>query len=705
VVSSDFDSEMSNFESDIESVTLQRRPLEGRRERRKPRRPGMWAGSHVKPPTMDPATRQTVRQQLKQQTTAWQMIARREVSMSSHQTRQSGTGLKLIGGTIVLLFGVAGYFLYAFPAGGTDTTGQAALDPKLAELKEAGYTVHELRSEGYEYSTKQLRAAGFSEEELTNPPPPPVPHPPAPDVALLVKEINSQYANGKPSPRLEEAGVLIHQLDAMDDGRRSIDGGRTPWLPCPARDAFNVETWCRPFSDRFSASVVSSRLPFFFSSRKSGFVLDPAHASMLCSYPRDGGSMHRLCEPPGASSSCSPGCWGTHEQQHHCQRWMVPCYTDLEEMLALHEKRHPFDELDECEQGNGCMYNEVILDAAAWVAALPKTIRAVFFPSSASVAEEQRAREIHRDYIESYGLSAHEVPLLRLAVTNPAAPFEETSGPLSSGKCDAMLDDAHGKLWRMWGRESWRLREMGEGGCWGTADQAADYFAQTLSGSECDVNWYEGASGSLGEQQSRPQFTQPAPALLGFDDTIFIFCSQVLHRQTWFSGEASLFNSEVANRCVEANQNILRLVSQRVPWNMCQNLRWVMCAARGKLPGQDSSRMHFATAPKALDVDTWYRPTSWPCDEGQGCPEGLYSVGDVYFVEICLLREICANGDDLFHLDRGGIFECNVDDAAFQSLAEKLQQSLRLHPPPPPITSDGRPALPMLPKEHTTGLG
>uniref|UniRef100_A0A7S3ADA6 Uncharacterized protein n=1 Tax=Haptolina ericina TaxID=156174 RepID=A0A7S3ADA6_9EUKA len=141
----------------------------------------------------------------------------------------------------------------------------------------------------------------------------------------------------------------------------------------------------------------------------------------------------------------------------------------------------------------------------------------------------------------------------------------------------------------------------------------------------------------------------------------------------------------MAHRCVDANRNILRLLSSRVPWNMCQNLQWVLCAARGELPGQSSPTIHFATAPQDLDLDTWHHPTSWPCDTDSGCPHGMFSVGDVFFAEIMLLQQVCSNGPELFQLKKGDHFKCSLDRGRYDQLATLLQSSMKTHPPPPPI--------------------
>lgn len=54
---------------------------------------------------------------------------------------------------------------------------------------------------------------------------------------------------------------------------------------------------------------------------------------------------------------------------------------------------------------------------------------------------------------------------------------------------------------------------------------------------------------------------------------------------------------------------------------MCQNLQWLVCAGKGRLPGQGGRAMHFATPPSKLDTRTWITPISYPCEHG-GCGVG-----------------------------------------------------------------------------------
>jgi hypothetical protein len=131
----------------------------------------------------------------------------------------------------------------------------------------------------------------------------------------------------------------------------------------------------------------------------------------------------------------------------------------------------------------------------------------------------------------------------------------------------------------------------------------------------------------------------------------------------------------VRNRgSIKANENVLRIIRSEWPWDMCQNLAWELCALRGKLPGQGGRRVHFATAPKDLDVDVWDHPTDWPCGVG-GCGKSQFAASAVFFAEVCLMRKLCRNGNIIFTLGVGEIFECDVSEDALHDLVRSLQAS------------------------------
>ena len=454
------------------------------------------------------------------------------------------------------------------------------------------------------------------------PAPPPSPHrspPPLSPTALL----NARYLHGQSSNDTAAAGILIHQLDGIDLGDLRDDFGRLkkPWMPCPQTGM----TWCSDIGDRLSASIINARLPHLFSDVAAGFIVNP-RAEILCSFPKDGGTMPYKCtaDERGREAGCVPGCYGPGRLRTRCDNLLKGCYDPEHVQNMLEDQVHvPPDRCDRCSQGNGCRYNEVrrptvgrpaqkrlrkgtppdapvvcqsqiVLDAAAWVRDLPHTIQGVFFPRGGDVA---KAREIHKQFVDHFGMRASDLPFLQLDVQNPTRPFEtailEDPGlpippafSLTSKKCHALMSEPTSKFWTLWGSKAWEKLPNGEKGCW-TAQGGADFFFDdVLGGDQCDANWYEGAKGNLGRPEMRPPFTAEAPALLGFDESIYAFCSTLVGQPPNFiKADGGLdFNAELAQRCVDANINILRIISStRKPWTMCQNLRWVLCALTGKV--------------------------------------------------------------------------------------------------------------------------
>ena len=52
----------------------------------------------------------------------------------------------------------------------------------------------------------------------------------------------------------------------------------------------------------------------------------------------------------------------------------------------------------------------------------------------------------------------------------------------------------------------------------------------------------------------------------------------------------------------------------------------------------------------------------------------LCTAQDVLYLEVCVFNEICANGADLFNLEVGQPFRCDLHDAKFEELALMLQE-------------------------------
>ena len=252
-----------------------------------------------------------------------------------------------------------------------------------------------------------------------------------------------------------------------------------------------------------------------------------------------------------------------------------------------------------------------------------------------------------------------------------------------------LRDDTH--LFRlMWAAEPLMQREQPHAdgrpvrpSCWDVSrDQrgahrssAEAYFQGVLQGSSCGTNWYEGNPGELGQRYKPPFFESNAPALLGFDESIDGYCAAQP------TARSRRYGSGHAANCVHANLNILSLYGQRVPYNLCRNLEWQVCAAKNLLPGQrggEETSIVFSRAPSSLDVTA---ASSKPLGQCRGwrpmgttwdCASTGYATDDIFFLEVCIFSQICKNGAELFLLQPGEPFKCKFKGALLHELKEIL---------------------------------
>ena len=239
----------------------------------------------------------------------------------------------------------------------------------------------------------------------------------------------------------------------------------------------------------------------------------------------------------------------------------------------------------------------------------------------------------------------------------------------------------------MWAAEEYGKMSQGAA-CWNRqrdnawAEQDSHtYFADAASGRHCNTNWYEGNGGQLGAEGHIWQFggSEGAPALLGFDDTIDHACHK---------GQGC---HEHAECCVKHNYNILSLYGWRVPYNICRNLEWQTCAAKGLIPGQKDRKIVFAIEPRGVTPDGsngrklgvcgGWTPAKTPIGGAFG-----YATEDIFYLEICLFHHICRNGNELFQLGVGDPFVCDFSQEAFDELEVMLSQTPRPADPPDPKT-------------------
>jgi len=208
-----------------------------------------------------------------------------------------------------------------------------------------------------------------------------------------------------------------------------------------------------------------------------------------------------------------------------------------------------------------------------------------------------------------------------------------------------MMRNPSHKFWSMWDSWSFGTRKKGKAGCWASYG-GRDFFDRMKSGQGCDKPWMLGGE----------HFKAPAPALLGFDQAILEFCLTKLGRwhKVWFAP-----NGEIAAECSRANENVLRV--READWNVCVNAQWQACAATGHLPGQESNIMHFVTPPSSLMLEAL-----------EGSKVDGYRMEDVYYLELCVLNEICENGGDIFGTQPDDSFRCRHSPARFDAFRELM---------------------------------
>ena len=234
------------------------------------------------------------------------------------------------------------------------------------------------------------------------PPPVPPPLPPCPPPMPVVDQVNMRFQHGGPSSDPSMAGVIVHQFDGQEDAVKR-------WLPCP------IDAWCSEFSDRFAASVINKRAAYLFNT-DGGLIfrMSPGHLNRIyCSFQADGGSMTATCLPPGASDTCLPGCW--KDQPNWCTQerpWQCAFRPEhLGTMMQMQEDTH------------SAVYNEIILSTEHFMRHLPSSLEAMFVTSPS----DMQTRRAHRQFLDTYSLTAREIPLLLYTKNSKQGPFSELS--------------------------------------------------------------------------------------------------------------------------------------------------------------------------------------------------------------------------------------------------------------------------------------
>jgi len=243
--------------------------------------------------------------------------------------------------------------------------------------------------------------------------------------------------------------------------------------------------------------------------------------------------------------------------------------------------------------------------------------------------------------------------LTSLALLLLTSPVAMAAAAFDHAHCTFLLQNRQSQFHKLWGADGWKKREAwrNDPTCW--EGDGWPLFDNAWWGRGCDRNWYSGTPGQLGQWNGgpdkdwvTPHFTEPAPALLGWDRNINWHCHGT--------------DANHAEACVKSNVNILSLFGQGA-YSVCRNLEWQVCAAQGALPGQGGNSIVFSTAPKALTQTGGDFPLAG-CNSyaPRGCGDG-YASGDIFYLEVCMYDAMCANRESLWQIEAGEAWHCDLD--------------------------------------------
>jgi len=224
---------------------------------------------------------------------------------------------------------------------------------------------------------------------------------------------------------------------------------------------------------------------------------------------------------------------------------------------------------------------------------------------------------------------------LRTDSNRPLSPARavKQAGLLTGETCSAMVRNPAHKFYILWAVRGWSSRKKGEPGCW-DVNWNDDWFDWVSHGSNCEQDW----GGNL-----------KAPTVFGFKESMTAYCDE-------HGGHAT----DPGVACRGAHLNILRTGN----WNMCRNVEWMHCVVQGKANwgGGGSGEIIFTHGPKFLNIDAFNAQPGW------------YVENDIYYLEVCVLSEMCSNYEDIFRKGHGDSFFCAFDPARWAVLGRDLSR-------------------------------
>lgn len=268
-----------------------------------------------------------------------------------------------------------------------------------------------------------------------------------------------------------------------------------------------------------------------------------------------------------------------------------------------------------------------------------------------------RLDNLTRDWIRTYQRGFQGFRRHRL-VAPPAMP-PPNGTTLGVGTCASMLANRSHVFRSFWGAPWLRMYPL----CMPLKPMLMEaWVAEMEAGLTCGRNWFAGSPAGCADQSVLPAFTRPAPAAIGFDDPLAERCADKL------KPAAPAGRGDHKRVCIERNYNVLSLFSDAPSYDVCRNLEWLVCAAKGALPGQQGEGIIADPPPQSVGLDVLWKQSML-----RGAA-GRYSPSAIYPLEVCALSALCSNREELFQLRAEEQFRCRLAPGALGRLVFQMAE-------------------------------
>ena len=210
---------------------------------------------------------------------------------------------------------------------------------------------------------------------------------------------------------LADAGLLVHIFDGWED----YNFGSKPSAGHTEMSTSLI------FADQHPKCCPQHKIPMFTSwaTGKQGMIFRPGGSTrILCGNSRD--SNYGLCRDRCASVPLDA------DDGFDPSREPLKCSWNPEDFAVFLRRTNAFETQTQAPTRT-IDYNEIIVDSEHWTLELPATIEAFFRSDDHGRGrkDDDVAQKQHQKFLQKYGLSRAEVPLLEFDPSDWESPFRE----------------------------------------------------------------------------------------------------------------------------------------------------------------------------------------------------------------------------------------------------------------------------------------